>query len=136
LVRKIFPPIESNQIMRIKTSSRRPNDFLAWQPEKNGIFLVRTAYRIGLRLVQQETTIGASSTAPLGEKPIWKKIWKCNVPEKVRIFFAWKALSNVLATEDNKLRRHMPVTGLSRICGSDREDTYHALVQCSHASAL
>jgi hypothetical protein len=73
--------------MRIKTSSRRPNDFLAWQPEKNGIFLVRTAYRIGLRLVQQETTIGASSTAPLGEKPIWKKIWKCNVPEKVRILF-------------------------------------------------
>jgi hypothetical protein len=71
----------------------------------------------------------------LGDKPIWKKIWKCNIPEKMRIF-AWKALSNGLATEENKRRHHMPVSGICRICGNEKENTYHALVHCHHASAL
>ena len=135
LVRRTFPPIDADVILRIKTSARCPEDFLAWQPEKNGVFSVRSAYRIGLQLAQQDQVVGASSTAAQGDKPIWKKIWSCNIPEKVRIF-AWKALSNALATEDNKIRHHMPVSGLCRICGAEREDTHHALIQCPHAHAL
>jgi hypothetical protein len=69
--------------MRVKISGRRPDDFLAWQMEKNGIFSVRSAYRIGLRIAQQDLVVGASSTSPHGDKPIWKKIWKCNIPENV-----------------------------------------------------
>jgi Zn finger protein HypA/HybF involved in hydrogenase expression len=71
----------------------------------------------------------------LGDKPIWKKIWRCNVPPKVRIF-AWKALSNGLATEANNKRRHIPISGECRICGHVSEDDYHALIQCPHAAAL
>jgi hypothetical protein len=77
----------------------------------------------------------AGSNAPLGDKRIWKKIWKCNIPEKVRIF-AWKALSNALATEMNKKRRHFPLTGLCQVCGNGQEDSRHALIGCPHATAL
>jgi hypothetical protein len=58
LVHKTFSAIDSNLIMRIKIFSRRLNDFLAWQPEKNCIFSVRTAYRIGLRLVHKREQLG------------------------------------------------------------------------------
>ena len=112
-----------------------PCEFLAWQHEKNDCFSVRSAYRLGLRLAQQGREFAASSSAPFGNRPIWKKIWKCNVPQKVRIF-AWKALSKALATEWNKRRRHLPVSGECRICGHVREDMFHALIQCPHATAL
>jgi hypothetical protein len=73
-------------------------------------FSVRGAYGLGLRLSQSGRWRATTSSSPLGDKPIWKKLWKCNVPEKVRIF-AWKSLSGVLAIEGIKKRRHIPVSG-------------------------
>jgi hypothetical protein len=97
----------------------------------------------GMDVPQYEVRIGwgcvyislTSSSVPFGDKSVWKKIWKCKVPLKVRIF-AWKSLSNGLATEANKKRRHIPVSGQCRICGHDSEDSFHALIQCPHAAAL
>jgi hypothetical protein len=66
----------------LKTSLRLDDDFLAWQPEKSGIFTVRSAYNLGLELQQQESDLVASSHAPLGNKIIWKVIWKSRFPEK------------------------------------------------------
>jgi hypothetical protein len=48
-----------------------------------------------------------SSDAPVGNREIWKIIWKSKLLEKVRIF-AWRALQNSLATELNKCRCNMP----------------------------
>jgi hypothetical protein len=109
LVRKTFPSIDADIKLRIKISDHMPKDILAWQPEKSGLFSVRSAYQIGLRLVQHGRANATSSSTPLGDKPIWKKVWSCNIPEKVRIF-AWKALSGGLATEENKRKHHMPVS--------------------------
>ena len=122
-------------ILSIRASPTLNEDFLAWQPEKNGIFTVRSAYHLGLKLQQHAELSAASSKFPEGEKPVWRKIWQCNVPEKVRIF-AWKAVSNGLATEENKLRRHMKVTGRCKICDQESEDVGHAIYRCPHAKAL
>jgi hypothetical protein len=135
LVRKTFPPIDVEVIIRIKTSPRRCDDFLAWQLEKSGIFSVRSAYKLGLSLVHQERDNEALSAAPVGNKPIWKTIWKSNVPEKVRIF-AWRAVHNALATKVNKHRRHMPVSGMCMACGLEQEDVSHMIFRCTHAVHL
>jgi hypothetical protein len=50
--------------------------------------------------------------------------------------FAWKAAANALATEENKLRRNMHVTGFCNICGMEKESTDHALYHCPHAYSL
>jgi hypothetical protein len=71
---------------------------------------------LGLLLSQQGGTFATSSAAPQGDKPIWRVIWKCKIPLKVRIF-AWRALSCGLATEVNKTRPHIPVSGVCRVCG-------------------
>jgi hypothetical protein len=134
-IRDIFRPVDAEAILAIRTSPRLEADFLAWQPEMNGIFTVRSAYRLGLKFQTQGKERGASSAAPEGDKPVWRKIWQCQVPEKVRIF-AWKAVSNGLATEDNKLRRHMKVSGRCRICDHELEDVDHALFRCPHAQGL
>jgi hypothetical protein len=45
-------------------------------------------------------------------------------------FFAWKALSAGLATEMNKMRRHISVSSVCQICGHKREDVFHILLKC------
>jgi hypothetical protein len=131
LIRRTFPPIDVEAILKIKLSSRRPSNFLAWQHENNGCFSVRSAYRLGLQLSQQGSALAASSAAPLGDKPIWK----CKVRLKVGIF-AWKALAGGLATDANKKRRHIPVSGVCKVCWHGEEDMMHAIMMCPHAAAL
>jgi hypothetical protein len=135
LIRMTFLPIDAEAILLIKLSDMRLEDFLAWQHENNGLFTIQSAYRLGLRLTQQRSQGATSSNAPFGYKPIWKLLWKCKIPPKVRIF-AWKALSGGLATEANKRRRHIPVSGVCRICGHEQEDVFHVLLKCPHATGL
>jgi hypothetical protein len=78
---------------------------------------------------------GASSSRPQGDDPCWSKIWSSFVPPKVKTF-AWKVASNALATESNKKRRKMNVTGVCNICNLEAEDTLHALTRCPHAFYL
>jgi hypothetical protein len=66
---------------------------------------------------------------------MWNLVWSCKIPLKVQIF-AWKALSDGLATEANKERMHILVSGGFRICGQEREDVFHVLMKCPHAAAL
>jgi hypothetical protein len=134
LVRKILPPIDAN-ILKLKTPQRNEPDFLAWQQEKLGVFTVRSAYKLGLAISQQEHGWRASSNASAGEKPIWTSIWKSQVPEKVRIF-AWRAIHGALATEMSKKRRNMRVTGICQVRGMEMEDTTHMIFHCPHAVNL
>jgi hypothetical protein len=71
----------------------------------------------------------------MSHKPIWKLLWKCKIPPKVRIF-AWKALLGGLAREANKRRRHIPVSGACQICEHEQEDVFHVLLKCPHAAGL
>jgi hypothetical protein len=47
-----------------------------------------------------------SSNNPEGERAIWKKIRRAEVPSKVRVF-AWKVVRNGLPTRLNKKYRHL-----------------------------
>jgi hypothetical protein len=74
LVYRTFLPIDAEVILRIKTSSSLPEDMVACQYERSSIFLVKSAYRVGLQLAQQDWMTAASSLVPLGDKPICKTI--------------------------------------------------------------
>jgi ribonuclease HI len=134
LVRRTFNPIDAEVILSIKPAFRF-DDVLAWQPEKTGIFSVRSAYRLAFTQMPIQCNFAASSSRPEGDDVCWQKIWKANVPPKVKTF-AWKAASNALATELNKKSRGIKVTGTCLICGSAMEDTQHALFSCPHANHL
>ena len=135
LIRETFLPIDVDIILKLKPSRRLEDDVLAWQPESSGIFSVRSAYKLGLNDLSEQQDFAASSGCPDGADPCWTKIWKSSVPPKVKLF-AWKAASNCLATEENKRRHNMQVTGLCNICKATVEDVAHALYACPHAHNL
>ena len=66
---------------------------------------MRSAYRM---LMEAENSVLPSSSSPLSEHTIWKKIWKLKVPRKV-CHFLWRAVKDSLPTNQNLRLRHIPL---------------------------
>ena len=84
-IRRIFHPRDAESVLSIKIPARPVDDMIAWHPEKHGLFTVRSAYRLGMRSTWLNTSSGQSSTSPEGERLIWNLVWKCPVPQKIRV---------------------------------------------------
>jgi hypothetical protein len=100
LLHKYFLQVDIDMITQIKLGARRLDDVLAWAPNPNGIFTVKSAYWFGMDEMNRHVQ-GATSRAPDGRRAIWKSLWGCPAPSKVRIF-TWKLATNSLATWENK----------------------------------
>jgi hypothetical protein len=125
-----FFPHDAEAILAIKLRQRSTEDFVAWNMEDNGVFTVRSAYRLGLQPTMDRLATGQSSSAPLGDRPAWDYIWKARVPQKIRVF-SWKAATNTLTVLENVHRRISKVNPTCSICGTQVEDGHHALVTCT-----
>jgi hypothetical protein len=64
-VRDCCHPRDADVILSIRLSSRVSEDFLAWHGESNGMFSVRSAYRIGMAMKQAAFNHGQSSSESL-----------------------------------------------------------------------
>lgn len=62
-------------------------DFPAWHPDPKGIFSVKSAYALGVKLRDKQNGADASSSATAISTFDWKRIWKLDVPNKVKVFF-------------------------------------------------
>lgn len=100
-----FHEVDVDAITKIKLPQRSSDDFLAWHMEKTGRYTVRNAYNLALKLVHEQD-VQASSTAPDGERKLWKLVGSGRVPPKVNIF-AWKLARDILPTRHAKFRRHL-----------------------------
>jgi ribosomal protein L32 len=129
---RYFYQFDVDEILKIKLPSGIEEDFVAWHYEKTGCFSVRSAYRLSIELRDLDST--GSSTRPDGERPVWKKLWKLPIPQKVKVF-AWKLAHNGLANEGNKKARKIAVLSSCKLCGGE-ETTHHVVIQCPHARNL
>jgi hypothetical protein len=85
-VRKSFMALDAVEVLKIKPSNRLENDVLAWAFERNGIYLVRLAYRL-LKEDQMAAAMAATGeTMASDDERAWSAVWKLNVPPKVRVF--------------------------------------------------
>lgn len=131
-VSRVFWGIDAEAILKISLPSREEEDFLAWNPDRYGQFSVRSAYHLAVSLAGMEES---SSSSDIILKNAWNNLWKCNVPQKVKIF-AWKAVTNGLVTMENKKKRNLEANDMCIICNREKEDTGHALCRCPQANLL
>lgn len=96
-----------------------------------GVFTVRSAYNLALRL-QDIQSATASSSSPEGDRKLWGHVWKGNVPPKVNIF-TWKLSRDALPTRRNKFIRKIELENTCTLCGQTAETSYHATVGCPQA---
>jgi hypothetical protein len=134
-VRECCSTRDAEAILAIKLPTRPCDDFVAWFPESNGLFSVRSAYRLGLQPRLMRLSVRQSSREPDGDRKIWELIWKAKVPRKFRVF-AWKVASSTLAVRTALHRRINSANPTCTICGIEEEDSHHALIRCTLANAL
>jgi hypothetical protein len=101
-------------------------DFYAWKFEDNGIFTVKSAYKLYVRLHDGPTQ---SSSSPEREEKYWKQIWQLECPPKVRQFI-WRLSHNSLALKKNLERRGVKCDTLCVCCKSLDEDGAHLFIKC------
>jgi ribonuclease HI len=123
-----FIPVDANAILSIPV---RPQyeDIWAWEPEKYGVYSVRSAYRLldAARIRDAEDDAAGGS-----EDVAWKKIWSLKVPPKVKVFW-WRVLHEFLPARQILHRRHLEPIPNCEVCGAEEETIRHVLVECTVA---
>ena len=135
LIRHLFYPHDAEEILKLRILNLNEGDFIAWHHEKNGLFSVKSAYNLVLKLKDRKENVGKSNTAINGERRFWNIIWKANIPQNIRIF-GWHATFDSLTVQVNRVLHHQATIRTCSICGVEDESTFHALVSCPKARAL
>ena len=115
LINVIFDPVDARSIMQIPLSLHAFDDFIAWHPKRNGIFTVRSAYKVqwerSFRAHANRTERPAGSHNP----EIWSKLRKLKIPRKVH-FFVWMILHGIIPLKSTLTNRHIGNDGACSIC--------------------
>ena len=91
----------------------------AWSAEKNGIYSVKSAYRLislSMRMLEHNKTNTANSSVS-EDNPFWKRIWKLAIPPKVKVFW-WRVMHNFVPVKANLMERHIENQGTCPDCGA------------------
>lgn len=110
IIEQTFIPAYSNAIFSIPLCTRRIGDFGAWNNEKNGLFSVRSGYRmlVDTKKRREDWLEGrAGSSNYEGEAKSWTTLWSLRVPGKIRNFL-WRLAQHSIPTKDVRHKRKMP----------------------------
>lgn len=103
------------------------DDVIIWPRSKDGSYTVRTGYQL---LYEFENSNEATSSNPASSKAFWNRIWKLNIPNKMR-FFCRRAYFEALPTLHNLFRHKVVDSSVCISCGQHVETTIHALWDCT-----
>ncbi|KAG2675590.1 hypothetical protein I3760_12G011500 [Carya illinoinensis] len=91
-LRALFDPNVVNDILKIQLFSGGMDDCRVWSLERNGMFSVKSCYRVIQDSLGSPFPEASSQRRPL---LLWKHLWKMKVPNKIKNF-AWRACQNGL----------------------------------------
>lgn len=85
---------------------------------------MKSAYKLELeRICIEGRSLGGSSGGGTSDLRVWKHLWKMRVPGKVKVF-AWKACHNILATQDNLVKRGICQDNVCPCCKTHFESSF------------
>ena len=87
LITSLFHTDDVEEICRIPLSHRHEPDILALMYNKNGMFSVKSAYKVAVQIQKGEEWTENSSGC-VG-KNVWNALWKLHIPNKIKVF-GWR----------------------------------------------
>jgi len=121
-----FNLTEAEAIKSIPLSSTSQLDKLIWPFTPTSQYSVKSGYRFLFESNSPQPLSNPSSTQSMGW---WKKLWKMEVPNKVK-HFVWRTCREALPTKANLSRRRIIPDGVCDRCETHRDDSSHALFFC------
>jgi hypothetical protein len=131
-VRNTLCAIEAEEILKLRPGARLPVDIDAWAYEKNGMFFVRSCYRLLKHESGQKEAFKLNEPGSSMDSTWWRKVWNLQVPPKVRIFW-WRVLQGFLPSKSELKRRHVAKENHCEACGEEDESIFHVAVRCTVA---
>lgn len=120
--RRFLPPKEAiDNVLKINLSPGDRVDKLIWSAKKDGVYSVKSAYILFYSIRHKRNNGECSNVRD--QQTIWKKIWKMQVPNIVKIF-TWRAIKYGLPTLHNPVRKKVIDEAACKFCHLQ----YHALV--------
>ena len=91
LVRETFWPEDANDILRIPIAENL-EDWPAWYFDTKGLFSVKSAYKVAVARRDTLASWDASTSGTIRDDSDFEcyRIWKLNVPNKVKMFMCMK----------------------------------------------
>ena len=132
-IRALFLPVDVEAILKIPLSFNMPDDRIIWIGNKKGEFTVKSVYFVAVNLLESAEIVECSPGDPF--LPLWKKLWKLDLPEKVKIF-AWRACLNGLPTLVSLHLRGMCANTFCLVCDEEVECLNHCLITCDYALSV
>ncbi|CAL1383989.1 unnamed protein product [Linum trigynum] len=108
-------------------------DRLVWHATVDGIFSVKSAYHLAVRLDQLNGRW--RSQVSWMDKASWIRLWEANIPPKLKIF-AWQLLNRILPTTEALIERKIDVFARCPVCWASSETMEHLFLDCPVARAL
>jgi hypothetical protein len=71
----------------------------------------------------------------VGKNQLWKKLWKLQIPGKVKNF-GWRALHNFILGQAILANRHIGNSGGYPVCLNGAEDIKHIIFECDRAKEV
>lgn len=120
---------EAEAILKIPLNPTWPKDHLIWNFTANGIYMVKSGYKIGMELMQSLSTAQGTSSIEV-ETKTWTLIYNLPMQSKIRMFLL-RTTSDILPSGWNLMRRGLYDSTSCVHCGYAVEDDIHALFYCS-----
>lgn len=89
-------------------------DAAFWGGEESGLFSIKSAYK------------SLSSNEWQAQSNCWQKVWKLQVPQRVRTFM-WLAMKQVLLKNSVRFKRHMAPNPWCDLSAGVEESIIHVL---------
>jgi hypothetical protein len=131
LIKQVFIDVDVHAILRTPIRGVGA-DTWAWEPERHGMYTVRSAYR---RLFDEQHQRRSDGSASSSSDKTWKRIWGLCVPPKIRVFW-WRVVNEFLPAKQVLHRRHIERTPNCEVCGADEESIKHILMDCTVAKVF
>lgn len=100
LIKEVFFPVDAEAIIR-QPMGQQGHDRWAWEPEKSGIYSVRSPYKLLFKEEENQNHEPGASTDGL-----WKIIWNLEIPPKVKVFW-WRVVHEFLPARHILWKRHI-----------------------------
>ena len=97
---------------------------------KNGLFSVKSAYRVAVQIQKGEEW--AENSSGCAGKQVWNALWKLHIPNKIKVF-GWRACQEILPTRLNLAKQQIIHDNICPNCTRFPESTIHALWDCGVA---
>ncbi|XP_019163494.1 PREDICTED: uncharacterized protein LOC109159838 [Ipomoea nil] len=120
-VQQLFDPHVASQIVQLPVNLMH-DDLWYWEGDLRGCYSVKDGYK-RLGEVHAQGSV------------VWNGIWRLNIPPKWKNLM-WRALSNILPTLDNLIKRRVDLMNICPACGLLEESIMHIFCTCDYASRV